>query len=164
MPNKGWWGDKIIIALSGHDEKRNKRWCEHYRKGDNYCTEQICKCQGSAHCNYYKKKYGLGPIDYEEVPKLVPRVEIKEGTDADFRQERKPAHFTTYIPGHYPLIGDKLLGQVVLIKRLGGKVVFGEVISEDREYFTVDRDDGTTKKYNRRIVFQSKSIWVLDNC
>ena len=45
---------------------------------------------------------------------------------------------------------------------VGNKVAIGEVIASSFDYITIDKDEGGTAKYDRRISFSQKSIWVLD--
>ena len=44
-----------------------------------------------------------------------------------------------------------------------GKIHIDEVIAENRDTFTVERDSGEVKKYMRKDVLRAKSVWVLDN-
>ena len=54
MSKRGDWGDKTIVVLHSKDERRHRKWCEHYRKEDGLCYKTFAKCAGSAHCNNYK--------------------------------------------------------------------------------------------------------------
>ncbi len=35
------------------DERRHKKRCKHYSQKDNFCTHNILRCKGSAHCDSY---------------------------------------------------------------------------------------------------------------
>lgn len=54
MSKRGDWGDKTIIVLHPNDERRHRKWCEHYSKEDGKCYKTLEKCGGSAHCKNYK--------------------------------------------------------------------------------------------------------------
>lgn len=54
MSKRGEWGDKTIIVLHPQDERRHRKWCEHYRDEDGICYKTFAKCGGSAHCKNYK--------------------------------------------------------------------------------------------------------------
>lgn len=54
MSKRGDWGDKTIIVLHPKDERRHRKWCEHYREEDGLCYKTFAKCGGSAHCKNYK--------------------------------------------------------------------------------------------------------------
>lgn len=54
MSKRGDWGDKTIVVLHSKDERRHRKWCEHYRKEDGQCCKTFSKCGGSAHCKNYK--------------------------------------------------------------------------------------------------------------
>lgn len=160
MAQKGWWGDKMIISLSSNDKKRQKKWCVYYRKSDKYCTEKICKCTGSAQCKIYQQKEGVGPIDYSTVPIDVPVVEVEPTVSNSFAS---PVNPLTYIPGHHPSFGEKLLGAIVLMKNTTGHILVGEVVFESYDFITVEKDDGSQVKYNRRVAISNKTFWVLDD-
>jgi hypothetical protein len=160
MAQKGWWGDKMIVSLSGKDQRRQKQWCEYYRKTDKFCVERVCKCTGSSHCEFYKKKPGVGPIDFVSIPRDVTIVNIE--TQEPTKPESHIDSFT-YIPGPNPSFGEKLLGQIILMKNNFGQITVGEVVSENHDYIVAEKDDGSIVKYNRRTAISMKTFWVLDD-
>ena len=164
MAQRGWWGDKVIITLSSDNERRQKTWCEYYDKEDKHCTLRVTKCCGSTQCEYYKKKAGVGPIQSKLVPIDVPVVHITTQPISNIAEkpEQKPKTLADSIPGHTPPFGEKLLGKVVLIKKLRG-VDIGEVIDENHDYITIERDDGKVIKFDRKITIRQKTLWVLDD-
>lgn len=160
MAQKGWWGDKLIISLSGKDQRRQKNWCVYYRPADKFCTEQVCKCMGASHCKFYKKKHGVGPVDFATVPQSIPIVKVDSSVDAN--QSSIPSVFT-YIPGHNPSFGEKLMGQIVLMKNNTGHITVGEVVFENHDIIAVEKDNGDVVKYSRRVAVSMKTFWVLDD-
>ena len=158
MAPKGSWGDKIIITLSGHDEPRNRRWCEHYRKSDKHCCEQNLKCMGSSHCQYYKKKHGVGPVLPQYIPQNIEQIIISLEEKVE-----KEKTVSTHIPGRHPSFGEKMIGKVVMVKGHFAKIHIGEVIAEDHDTFTVERDSGEIRKYMRKDTLRAKSVWVIDD-
>ena len=160
MAQKGWWGDKMIVSLSGKDQRRQKQWCDFYRKDDKFCTKQVLKCQGSSQCPYYKKKAGRGPVDERIIPKDIP---VKVFEEPKSNTTNVTTHIYSYIPGHNPPFGEKLLGAIVLIKGIAGHITVGEVIFENHDIVQVEKDDGTIVKYSRRYAVSNKTFWVLDD-
>ena len=158
MAHKGSWGDKIIIVLSGNDEPRDRRWCEHYRKSDKHCCEQNLKCMGSSQCRYYKKKSGIGPIEPKYIPADVEQITLPS-------EENVVVHksFSTHIPGRHPSFGEKMMGKVVMTKGKYARIHIGEVIAEDHDTFTVERDSGEIRKYMRKDTLRAKSVWVIED-
>ena len=157
MSSRGNWGDKTIITLHSTDARRNKNWCEHYRKSDKFCCETVSKCIGSSHCPYYKQKSDLGPVEQQYIPAFVPIVTL----DEPYEVPKSPI-IKTFLPGYNPPFGEKLFGKVVLIKGRLGRITIGEVIAENHDFITVEKDDGSISKYCRRTVVSTKSFWVLE--
>ena len=155
MP-KGTWGNMIIITLTSKDEPRDKRWCEHYRKTDKLCCMQNLKCVSSSHCPYYKKKNGIGPIEVHDIPANIEKIIIAPN---EFEAPEKTVH--TYIPGRNPSFGEKMIGKVVMTKGRG-KIHIGEVIAEDHDTFTIERDSGEIRKHMRKETLRAKSVWIID--
>ena len=55
MSKTGTWGDKTItLPDRKKDEGRQKAWCFHYKKSENYCTKKGGKCCGASHCDEYE--------------------------------------------------------------------------------------------------------------
>ena len=158
MAQTGWWGNKMIVALSGDNHHRLKQWCIHYRKEDKYCTEQVCTCMGSSHCAFYQEKHSAGSFVLNAVPPEVPVIKLEQPSI-----EKAPVDSFRYIPGHHPSFGEKLLGAIVLIKNNIGHLTVGEVIFENHDIIKVEKDDGSTVKYDRRRSVSNKTFWVLDD-
>ena len=158
MAHKGSWGDKIIIILSGNDEPRDRRWCEHYRKSDKHCCEQNLKCMGSSHCHYYKKKHGAGPVLPQYIPPNIEQIIIP--LEEKVEEEKT---VSSHIPGRHPSFGEKMIGKVVMTKGKFARIHIGEVIAEDHDTFTVERDSGEIRKYMRKDTLRAKSVWVIDD-
>lgn len=159
MATRGWWGDKVIITLSSNDEQRNKNWCIHYQRSDKFCSELLCKCVGSAHCEHYEKKPGCGPVDIKVIPQEVRFASPIATTPSTSHTKIDEL---AYIPGHNPPFGEKLLGKVVLIKNNFGKASLGEVVDENHDYITIEKDNGSIVKYSRKVAVAQKTFWVLD--
>lgn len=163
MSQRGWWGGKMIILLSSDDQKRQKYWCEYYEKENKHCNIKVTQCCGSAHCEYYRKKAGVGPIEKSLVPDDVPVVHIPSepivNTD---KAEQRCKTLADVLAGHTPPFGEKLRGKVVLINQRY-KIDVGEVIDENHDYITIERDDGKVIKFDRKITISRKTLWVLDN-
>ena len=159
MSRRGDWGDKIIITLHSNDARRNKHWCVNYKQSDKSCFETVTKCTGSAHCPYYRQMADVGPVEPGSVPDHVPIIKLDEPKPSTVQTE--PVR--VYIPGHNPAFGEKLLGKVVLIKdRITGRFTIGEIVSENHDSITVERDNSSTIKYSRKHVISQKNFWVLD--
>ena len=161
MSSRGWWGGKVIIALSSDDQKRQKSWCEYYEKEDRHCTFKVTQCCGSAHCEYYKKKAGVGPIEKSLLPDDVPVVHIPP-VPPRVNAEQRHKTLADVLAGHTPPFGEKLIGKVVLINQLR-KIDIGEVVSENHDVITIERDDGKIIKFDRKTTISQKTLWVLDN-
>lgn len=159
MAQAGWWGDKTIIYLSGDGERRHKKWCK-FLGSDGLCSSKCMKCTGSAQCEQYVKRFGAGPIDSPEsikIPAEVERVEIKTP-----KPKISVPVVENQILGRRPNFDEKLLGKIVFAKTNCNRIIIGEVIAENLDYITIDKDEGGITKYDRRISFSRKSIWVLD--
>ena len=98
------------------------------------------------------------------MPINVPVVHITTQpiSNIEEKPEQKTKTLADSMPGHTPPFGEKLLGKVVLIKKLRG-IDIGEVIDENHDYITVERDDGKVIKFDRKITIRQKTLWVLDD-
>lgn len=172
MSEKGTFGNQSIITLVSGDERRHKVWCVFYRKEDRFCTECICKCMGAAHCSYYKKKAGVGPLDapVKKVldPGLPPKPEVSRNSGG--KQVPAPEHTSSsglvpdYIRVHRPSFDEKLTGKVVLMKNTCGHIMIGAIVADNGEIFTFESDDGQIVKYERKTaIVKGKSILVVDD-
>ena len=164
MPHTGWWGDKVIITLLSDGSRRLKNWCEYYDKVDKHCAFRVTKCCGASQCEYYKKKAGVGPVEWHQVPAEVPVVHIVDQpvSNVESKPETKVKTLADFIPGHNPPFGEKLLGKVVIIKqpRRGN---IGEVVDENHDYIIIERDDGRVSKFERKTTIRVKALWVVDD-
>ena len=118
MPQRGWWGDKVIITLSSDDLPRHKNWCEHYRKSDNHCCKQNLKCFGSAHCSYYIKK---GSSGFTEIDVGNPQIPTEVTKEIILPEEEKSIKaVSSSVLGRHPSFGEKMVGKIVFVKGFKG--------------------------------------------
>lgn len=161
MANTGWWGDKVIISLSSNDKPRHKKWCVHYRKSDNHCCEQNLKCNGSSHCVYYSEMSTCGPTVITDNVVVPEDVSIVEEVDKNKSPNLKG--LSAAFLGRHPCLSEKMLGKIVAVRVNLSLITLGDVIAEDNESFTIEKDNGVTSKYSRKVVLKAKSVWIIDN-
>lgn len=168
------WGDKVIIVLSSHDERRLKNWCQYYRKTDKFCEKLCIKCPGSAHCESYLCAEGMGPLRKEEVQKISSAVPVVYSAHEPMpiqtiiERQKKPANQILIsdrvkVLGHYATYGDRLVGKIVLVKRSGGIYKFGCVESQDYENTVVELDDGERLTFRKIASIRCNTFWVIDD-
>ena len=159
MSEKGMWGDRQIVYLTGDGTRRHKTWCANYRDG--HCTILDGKCIGSAHCDHYKGKVNEtgktriyrpdsdtgGPYIIDPNPNSPPPPPPKVGTV--WKELYRLAGW-----------GDKLLGKIVAVRRNALQFWIGYVKEEDLHTFTVEIGE-KTHKYNKREAYRGKSVYIF---
>ena len=168
MSKTGWWGDKVIICLSSHDERRHKNWCLHYKRTDKLCVKTGLQCMGSAHCNFYDCQAGVGPLKQEDkksIPQGVPVIVDNPNCPPEIlrtENDRLRLNARVCVVGHYATYGDKLCGEVVLVKRPGMKYAIGQILDQGNETFVAELDDGKKLTFMKKEAIRNKAFWVLD--
>ena len=176
MSDKGWWGDKLIFVLTSDGEKRHKKWCVFFDNDDKLCLKRGARCPGSAFCNEYEKREGVGVVEKEKF-KYIPHDVIKtcafplssEIVDAPITKELigvrvrpdVPKYISDIVACHPIKQGEKLVGNVVIINLLY-KVLFGEVKSFDLERLVIECDNGEIKSFITKEAVRQKHIFAVD--
>lgn len=161
MSEKGMWGDRQIVYLTGDGTRRHKAWCANYRDGR--CAILDGKCIGSAHCAHYK-----GKVNETGKVRIYRPGPDTEGTyiidpDPDTPPPPPPKEGTVW-KELYRLAGwgDKLLREIVMVRRNALQFRIGYVREEDLHTFTIE-SGGETHKYNKREAYRGKSVYILDD-
>lgn len=167
MSEKGMWGDRQIVYLTGDGTRRHKAWCANYRSGR--CAILDGKCIGSAHCAHYKGKVNengkvgisiIDPVDDER----TTSPEKKYIIDPNSELPPPPPPVGTVWKELYRLAGwgDKLLGEIVMARRNALQFRIGYVREEDLYTFTIE-SEGTMHKYDKKEAYHGKSVYILDD-
>ena len=148
MSKTGEWGDKIIITLFSDGSRRHKKWCEHYRSGDGYCTALCRKCVSSTHCEHYKSSTGQSFIKKKDVicTPIIVSVDEPKPTLREFYRLATRA--------------DKLLGKTVLVKINDSTFRIGIVCREDFYNLYIEYDE-RIHTHDKRTVFNRGSLYLL---
>ena len=177
MSDKGWWGDKLIFVITSGDERRHKNWCEHYDKEARVCTKTDCRCHGSAFCNEYVKRDGVGVVEpekYSYIPKETPKTSYvtisEEIRKAPITKEiigkqinpTIPRYISDIAPCHMLTYSNDQVGKVIIVNR-GPDVVFGVMTRFDYDTFNIELDCGDIKKFDTKVAVRGKRIYVIDD-
>lgn len=165
MSEKGMWGDRQIVYLTGDGTRRHKAWCANYRSGR--CAILDGKCIGSAHCAHYKGKVNeigkvrisiIDPVDDERITSSEKKYII----DPNSELPPPPPPVGTVWKERYRLAGwgDKLLGEIVAVRRNALQFWIGYVKEEDLYTFTVEIGE-KTHKYNKKETYHGNSVYIF---
>ena len=150
-------GDRIIIALTSDGVRRNKNWCENYRKTDNFCAHFCGKCIGSAFCEYYNSKIKeevfrpKTDVEDKTEPEKSPTVVGDEGEVLTRREYYVRAEFF-----------DKLIGKTVLVKSTPFSFRIGEVLEESLRLLKISYG-GRVHIYDRYTAIKNRSVYLLND-